>query len=289
MNPLALKSLTLPSPAKVNLRLEVLSKRPDGYHDLRMVMTRISLDDEVVLSLQAKGITLSCDNPAVPAGEENIAWKAAFALIEAKRLDTGVHIDIKKRIPMGGGLGGGSSNAATVLTGLNELTGGKASQQELMNIGVKLGADVPFFVFRGPAFAEGIGEKLTLITDLPELWFALINPGVHIPTGEIFANLNLGLTKNHEKLSITGFNQSLPKVISILKNDLEKVAFARHPEVKKAKQALLNSGAKGALMSGSGATVFGIYDSLNAAESAIKDIKGKPFSKTWNVFSARTL
>lgn len=284
-----METIKLLSPAKVNLLLNVKGKRKDGYHDLEMVMVKISIYDEVTLSLKPEGISLSCDNSDVPLGNENIAWKAANALIEAKKLDTGVHIHLDKNIPMGGGLGGGSSNAATVLKGLNILTGESASQEELMEIGLSLGADVPFFLFEGAAQAEGVGECLRRIDDLPEIWTVLINPGLHVPTADIFGQLNLGLTKTGKNRRIFRFNRDISKVVSSLHNDLELVTFKIYPDVEKAKGLLCKYGAAGALMSGSGSTVFGVYSDKRAAQVSMSAMQNDLAAMGWKSFLASTL
>lgn len=285
-----METIKLLSPAKVNLVLNVKGRRPDGYHDLDMVMAKISIYDEVTLSLKPEGISLSCDNSDVPSGSENIAWKAANALIEAKKLETGVHIHIEKNIPMGGGLGGGSANAATVLKGLNSITGDSASMDELMEIGLSLGADVPFFLFEGAvARAEGVGELLSPIDDLPELWMVLINPGVHVPTSAIFSQLNLGLTKTTKNHKIIRFNRDISKVVSLLHNDLELVTFEIYPEVRKAKDLLSRYGAAGTLMSGSGSTVFGVYSDKRAAQVSMTAMQKDLATRGWKSFLASTL
>lgn len=285
-----LKTLTLQSPAKINLRLEVLGKRADGYHDLKMVMCRISLFDEVTLTLNDdNNISVVCDNNSVPCEEENIAWKAASAFKKASGINNGIHIRIKKRIPMGGGLGGGSSNAATVLLGLNSLTGNTLSTEKLMKMGLTLGADVPFFIFKRPALAEGIGEKLSPISGLPELSLILVNPGVEISTASIFNSLNLGLTKPIETLSIAEFNCSLSEVLAILHNDLEDVTFNKYPKVKMVKEMLHHHGAAGVLMSGSGSTVFSLYLGHKKAETAFTRIKQEAASNGWFAFLAKSL
>ncbi|MDT8318848.1 MAG: 4-(cytidine 5'-diphospho)-2-C-methyl-D-erythritol kinase [bacterium] len=285
-----METVKLLSPAKVNLVLNVEGRRPDGYHDLDMVMAKISIYDEVSLSLKPEGVSLSCDNSDVPSGSENIAWKAASVLIEAKRLETGVHIHIEKNIPMGGGLGGGSADAATVLKGLNSLTGDRATMGELMEIGLSLGADVPFFLFEGGAArAGGVGEVLSPIEDLPELWMVLINPGVHVQTAAIFGRLNLGLTKNTKNHKIIRFNRDICQVVSLLHNDLESVTFNIYPEVEKAKDLLYRHGAAGALMSGSGSTVFGIYSDKGAAQDSMAAIQNDLTAMGWKSFLAGAL
>ncbi len=285
-----MKTLHLQSPAKVNLRLEVLGKRTDGYHDLKMVMCRISLFDEVNLTLNNDNkITVVCDNESVPCGKDNIAWKAANAFKKATCINNGIHIQIKKRIPMGGGLGGGSSNAATVLLGLDSLTGNTLSKEKLMEMGLKLGADVPFFIYKKPALAEGIGERLSPISGLPELSLILVNPAIEISTASIFNSLNLGLTKPIETPNITKFNCSLSEVIAILHNDLEDVTFKKYPEVKMVKEMLHHHGAAGVLMSGSGSTVFSLYLNHEKAETAFTRIKQEAASNGWFAFLAKSL
>ncbi len=285
-----MKQLTIQSPAKVNLHLQVIAKRPDGYHDLRMVMVEISIYDEVKVALAKEGVNLFCDHPGVPLGDKNIAVRAAKLFIEETGFDGGVDLHIKKKIPMGGGLGGGSSNAASVLMALNELTGNKVSEERLLEIGLKLGADVPFFIFKGAALAEGIGERLSKINDLPEMSFLLVNPNIEIPTASIFKSLNLELTKERESHTITGFNYSLEPVVSILHNDLEDVVLKKHPEVAAALNLLKGEGsAEGVLMSGSGATVFGLYDSEASARRALAVLKKEIDCRGWVAFVAHSL
>ena len=285
-----MEAIKLLSPAKVNLVLNVKSKRTDGYHDLEMVMAKISIFDEITLTLKEGGVSLSCDNSSVPSGSENIAWRAAMALIEAKGLDRGVHIHLHKNIPMGGGLGGGSSNAAAVLKGLNSMTGARATMAELMEIGLSLGADVPFFLFEdAAAMAEGVGELLSPIDDLPQLWMVLINPGLHVQTAAIFGQLNLGLTKTAKNHKIIRFNRDIFRVVSLLHNDLELITFKAYPEVEKAKGLLLRYGAAGTLMSGSGSTVFGIYSDKRAAEDSMSAMQNDLTGRGWKSFLASTL
>ncbi len=277
-----MKNIALQSHAKVNLYLEVTGKRPDGYHILKMIMTRISLHDDITLTLKEEGISIACDNPAVPEGEENIAWRAARDFIKSKQLQTGVQIEIKKRIPLGGGLGGGSSNAAAVLLGMNELFSRVATREELMSMGLALGTDIPFFVLnKSSAFAEGIGEILTPLEDLPKLWFVLINPGIEIPTASIYKALNLRLTNCKKNLSISRFDCSLTGVNAFLHNDLEEVAFGKYPEVKKVKALFLEGGALGALMSGSGSTVFGLFKDFDTAGHFLSEMGNDIVSKGW--------
>jgi len=215
-------------------------------------------------------------------------YKGSF-LHKVKKPEKGLHIDIKKRIPMGGGLGGGSSDAASVLTGMNRLLGSPANREELMQMGLKLGADVPFFIFKGPAVAEGIGEKLSPATGLPKLWLILLTPGIEISTASIFQKFNLRLTKLRESLSINCFNFNLSRVIENMHNDLEEVTLQSYPQVAEAKGILIKNGAAGALMSGSGSTVFGLYDNSVAAENALSGIKRDIGSRCWPTFLANSI
>jgi 4-diphosphocytidyl-2-C-methyl-D-erythritol kinase len=174
------------SPAKVNLILKVLRKRPDGYHDLATLMQRISLYDEMSFARREEGISLHCDNDALPEDEGNIVYRAAQALLARCPAPAGIDITLKKRIPLAAGLGGGSSNAATTLTAVNELMGRPCNQQELLHIGARLGADVPFFIFGRTAWAFGIGERLHAAPETPRFWFVLVNPGFSLSTKIVY-------------------------------------------------------------------------------------------------------
>ena len=266
-----METIALKAPAKVNYRLDVLGKRPDGYHDLRMIMQRIDLCDEITVSLVDRpGITVICGSDCAPDGEENIAWRAARAILTQSGIESGIDIRITKQIPVAAGLGGGSSDAATVLLGLNELLGAGFTVDELMDIGVTLGADVPFFVFGKTALAEGIGEKLTAVEAVPELWLAVINPNVPVSTAWVYKNLEL--TNPKEQIKIPLFYGNVSEVAAILHNDLEAVTIGRFPLIARIKQQLLAQGAVGALMSGSGSTVFGIFEEKTQAEIACREV-----------------
>jgi len=271
MTQIAEKKLQLKAPAKVNYRLDVLRRRPDGYHDLRMVMQRVNLCDEVEIALSdTPGIRVVCDVPGAPDGEGNIAWRAADALLTLSGKTVGIDIAISKKIPIGAGLGGGSSDAATVLMGVNELLELSLSEERLREIGVKLGADVPFFIFKKTAIAEGIGDVLTALEGMPKLWVVLVNPGIHVSTGWVYQSLRL----TGEKVAdiIPRSYVSADDVCAILSNDLEQVTFERHPELPALKEELLAVGAAGALMSGSGSTVFALFAEEKAAKEAAAEI-----------------
>jgi 4-diphosphocytidyl-2-C-methyl-D-erythritol kinase len=279
------KNLHLKAPAKINYRLDVLRKRPDGYHDLRMLMQRVDLCDDIEITLnETPGIRVTCGSAYVPDGPDNIAWRAANALLQLSGKQTGIDITITKKIPVGAGLGGGSSDAATVLMGVNELLELGLSDQHLMETGVKLGADVPFFIFKRPALAEGIGDKLTALDQVPSLWVVLVNPGIHVSTGWVYQNLRLTTDTTPDIVSRS--YSSLDEICSVLSNDLEPVTCTRHPLISEIKQILLSEGARGSLMSGSGSTVFGLFEDQQAAKQAADVIA---IDRGWFTAAVKTL
>jgi 4-diphosphocytidyl-2-C-methyl-D-erythritol kinase len=233
--------LTLISCAKLNLFLHVTGRRRDGFHELYSLMVPISLSDQVEMEFAGDGIQVKCDHPNVPEDNNNLAYRAADLFAHAYRAKTGaspfkgVWIHIDKKIPVGGGLGGGSSNAASVLTGLNRVTGRLFSNEELQGMGRTLGADVPFFVFGKPAFATGVGEQLTSCSDLPGVWALICSPGVSASTVEVFKKLEFGLTFKPNYIMNTGSNE-LPFGHGLggrekLQNDLEGPACSLYPEI----------------------------------------------------------
>ena len=256
------------SPAKINLFLQILGKRPDGYHDLISLMCCIGLYDTVSLTFGVKDITVSCDHPVVPENETNVAFSAADLFFKALKKNEGVKISIKKQIPVAAGLGGGSSNAAAVFLGLNRYYGYPFSTEELMSMGLSIGADVPFFIFQKPAIASGIGEKLEAYQNLKNLKILLVFPGFSVSTADVYKKLNLGLTKCEKKLKSFLLNKQRFDPRYHLCNDLEAVTASEYPVIKTVKEALLNQGASGALMTGSGSTIFGLFSDSNAASKA---------------------
>lgn len=266
-----MKSLTLKAPAKINYLLDVIRRRPDGYHDLRMVMQRVNLCDEITVTLSdSPEITVLCGKNGVPDGPGNIAWKAARAMLDLAGTGQGAAISITKNIPVAAGLGGGSSDAASVLMGMNVLLGLDFSDERLMEIGVKLGADVPFFIFKKSALAEGVGEQLTAMPAMPAAWVLLVNPGVHVSTAWVYRNLQL--TNRPELAKLPYFYGSIEDVCTVLSNDLESVTIPAFPVIADIKAAMLRSGALGAMMSGSGPTVFGLFRNQETAECARKTL-----------------
>jgi len=275
------------APAKINLLLRVLRKRPDGYHDLASVMQQISIYDEIEYSLQQKGITLHCPGTDLPTNEQNLIYRAAQAIFNHTGYQNGVAIVLNKYIPSAAGLGGGSSDAATTLMTLNELCSLGLSKPELIKLGAKLGADVPFFIFGSSAFATGIGDKLQTLPDLPQINVVLINPTFPLSTKTVYENLNLALTKKKNNYSIPRF-YALGDVVRELHNDLEAVSLKMHPELNDLKQMLMKEGALGALMTGSGPTLFGIFADEKSAKEAREAILRK-VSGECLVFFAQSL
>lgn len=278
----------LSAPAKINLFLAVTGKRPDDYHDLISLMCAVELHDTLSLSLKPGGnrIRIICSHPDVPENETNLAWRAAnLFMANFKRQDT-VTITIEKRIPVAAGLGGGSSDAATVLLGLNRLYQTPFSIKELMSMGLSIGADVPFFIFGKPAVARGIGEQLEPCTGLCPCPVLLICPRISVSTHAVYKKLNLGLTKCEIKINSFVFGDRKLDVPQHLCNDLETVSVPRYPIVQKAKQALLSRDALGALMSGSGPAVFGLFSDAAVARSARRSLVD---NEDWRVYLTKLI
>ncbi len=264
-------SIEILSPAKINLRLEVLKKRSDGYHDIRTILQRVNLCDHIKISLSKGGIDLRCEGKVIPSGPDNLAYHAAKSLKEEIPFTTGLRIEIKKRIPVQAGLGGGSSNAASVLMGLNELLNLKLEKERLIEIGRRLGADVPFFIFKDTALATGVGDRLEKI-ELPfRFWVVLVDSGTPISSG--WAYRNLKLTKRENYISIPKCIDKFSQILSLLSNDLEEVVISRYPEIQQIKERLMENGAEGALMSGSGSVVFGIFSEKGRAQRVFERIR----------------
>ncbi|OPY85285.1 MAG: 4-diphosphocytidyl-2-C-methyl-D-erythritol kinase [Smithella sp. PtaU1.Bin162] len=274
------------APAKINLFLHVLRKRPDGYHDIASFMQKINIYDELTFVPRTAGITVLCPNSDLPVSENNLVFRAAQALFSQTNYSSGIEISLLKNIPLAAGLGGGSSDAATTLLTLNEICGINLKKEELMQLGTKLGADVPFFIFGNSALASGIGDKLKIWEDLPKLHIVLINPCFSLSTKTVYESLNLRLTKKRINYSIPRFS-TVSDILREMHNDLETVSLRMHPELVDIKQLLLRNGALGAMMSGSGPTVFGIFTDEITAKKAAEEIRKD--SPQWLVFFAQSL
>lgn len=270
----------LRAPAKVNLRLEVLGLRPDGYHEIRSWIYPVGLWDEIIVERTGGEFELLCDHPAVP--REDLCLRAARAFYQRTGLKGGARVVLKKRIPVGSGLGGGSSDAAATIKGLCALWGVELSEEEILELGSQVGSDVPFFLRGKPALVGGRGERI--LEDLPPLkaFLIILFPGKGISTEEVYRRLP-SLTKPGEGNKI--IEEFPPKNWKgFLYNALEPVAEGILPEVRELKEALMCTGAEGALMSGSGSAVFGIYEKEEVAKEAFGKLKAFP----WEVFLVRT-
>ncbi len=274
------------APAKINLFLRVLNKRADGYHNIFSLLQKIAIYDELTFLPRPSGIVLNCPASGLPTVEDNLVFRAAQSIFAYTNYPSGIEIKLIKKIPLAAGLGGGSSDAATTLIALNEICSLGLKKRELMMLGAKLGADVPFFIFGNTALASGIGNELKAVKAMPELNLVLINLQFPLSTKMVYANLNLRLTSQKINYSIPRFF-ALGDVIRELHNDLEEVSLKLHPELNNLKQILLCHGALGALMSGSGPTVFGIFPDEKSAKTARKAIEKEISSAA--VFFARSL
>ena len=254
--------------AKINLALDVLSRRDDGYHEVEMIMQGISLADKVNLSL-AKTIQVETNLPYLAGDKTNLAYKAAALMQDRYNVQQGVHIKLEKNIPVAAGLAGGSADAATVLKGVNELWGLHRPIAELVSLGAELGSDVPFCLELGTMRASGRGEKLTPLPDVPFCWFVLAKPRVSVSTAWVYQNYHAENVEQHPDIPqmidhIT--NKNLAGVAGLVANVLESVTIPVHPQIQKLKKIMLNYGAIASLMSGSGPTVFGMTSDLKSAQ-----------------------
>lgn len=259
-----MRQLTLHSPAKVNLGLWVGPRRADGFHDLVTIFLPLEFGDTLRIAKRTSGITLRCSDPAVPADPTNLAWRAAERFFSASRIRAGCAISITKRIPVGSGLGGGSSNAAATLLGLHRLFGDPLTLLTLRRIAARLGSDVPCFLHPGPTVGRGRGDRLKPIR-LPRLHLLLYFPGHPVPTAWAYGALDRarrrGLTRvpfSPKMLAMRLRRNELDKAAAIIRNDFEPVVFRAHPDLARAKASLVESGAWAAALSGSGSTVYGL-------------------------------
>ena len=327
-----INTLHLVSPAKVNLRLEILKKREDGYHEIRTIFQKISLHDTLCFSLKAeRGIRITTDHPSLSTGKKNLVYPAVRSMLERSNFRGGVDIRIQKKIPLSAGLGGGSSNAATGLLAMNQLLGLKLTKKKLMGLGLEIGADVPFFLFKGAAIASGIGERLKKVK-IPGLWYVLIYPNFEVSTRWAYQNFVLTRSTGHPRFEIgskaspvfeggvkkrrSGSPQSKPQPSSwetegltktqyhfnlhkllktpkgiscLLKNDLQGVVSAKYPEIDWMIRMLISVGAMGAVMTGSGPTVFGVFSEEDKTTEAFQKVKRKVRGRGWEVIRVHSI
>ena len=280
MNQLRLKAL-----AKINLGLDVLRRKEDGYHEVKMIMQTINLHDQIhIKKIEEDEIRIHTNLYYLPNNENNLAYKAAKMLKDEFQLPGGVSIDLKKVIPVAAGMAGGSSDAAAVLFGMNKMYGLKLSMQELKDRGVKLGADVPYCIMRGTALAEGIGEKLTKLPAMPKCHILIAKPPINVSTKFVYENLHANDLKPEDHPPVDAQLEALKegnleKLVANMGNVLERVTVPEYPVINEIKQLMTDHGAMGAMMSGSGPTVFGIFTSYAKAKEAYEKIEQSGLSK----------
>ena len=264
---------------KINLGLDVLRKREDGYHDVRMIMQTVGLYDQIDLFFrQEPGIEIETNLSYLPVNENNLVYKAAHLLMEEFQVKNGVFIRLRKLIPVAAGMAGGSSDAAAVLVGVNKMFHLGLSIEELMKRGVKIGADVPYCIMRGTALSEGIGEKLTALPPMPQRQVLLAKPAISVSTKYVYENLHANSLKPEQHPDIDGMIEAITAgdllgVSAHLGNVLELVTAKKYPVIEEIKEVMRRYGAVGAMMSGSGPTVFGLFDNPKAASDAYEELR----------------
>jgi 4-diphosphocytidyl-2-C-methyl-D-erythritol kinase len=260
---------SIKAPAKLNLRLKVTGLRPDGYHDIVSVMAPVDLLDHLELCTNPTGdIRIEASGYPVPTDNRNLVFRAAESFLARAGLTEGISVKLTKNIPVAAGLGGGSSDAAATLLCLNEINNRPLSDRALHNVAVRLGADVPFFLICRPSLARGIGEILEPIRAWPDVYYVIVTPPLEVSTSWVYRNLKLKLTTGEYQYINKFFRNDSFSISHILENDLEKVTSASFPIIDTIKKHLLEAGAEGALMSGSGPSVYGVFSSLDSAGSA---------------------
>lgn len=271
--------------AKINLGLDVLRRREDGYHEVKMIMQTISLHDDLeIRRIKTPEIQVKTNLYYLPTNENNLVYKAAKLLMDEFGIKEGVAIQLKKRIPVAAGMAGGSTDGAAVLWGMNQMYGLGLSRQELMERGVKLGADVPYCVQRGTALAEGIGERLSVLPSMPKCTILIAKPGISVSTKFVYENLHANDLKPEQHPDVDSMieamkEKNLDLLCERMGNVLETVTILAYPVIQEIKEHMMTCGAAGAMMSGSGPTVFGIFHSPVQAKAAMKDLKVNGLAK----------
>src|SRR5215510_3688037 len=284
-------SVTLPAFAKINFSLRIRNQRSDGYHNLDTIFQTISLHDTIkITTTENAEIALSCDDRQLPVDSQNLVMRAARALQDLFAVSKGARIRLEKRIPVRAGLGGGSSDAAVTLLTLARFWGTAATRKDLIQIGVRLGADVPFFFTGGMARGTGIGDQLDPLPDSPGKFLLTIKPNAQINTADAYKVFDERcLTTRNSKSILSGSQPTYVfdnKRVPSLENDFEQVILDFEPEIARAKAALMGAGAQAAMLAGSGSAVFGIFDSEDAQRRAIQAIE---LETGWRVFPCKTI
>lgn len=273
---------------KINISLDIVGKREDGYHLLEMIMQSIELYDEIEIKIISEGIEIKCDKHFIPTDGRNLAYKAAELFIKNYNINSGVSIDIVKNIPVAAGLAGGSSDCATVLKLMNKLFEVNATEEELMNLGITLGADVPYCIKGGTALCEGIGERITTLDSFKNHIVVLVKPPFGVSTREVYKNFDINKAKVHPntQVLISKMKENdLYYVANNMKNLLENVTLRKHKSIYSIKEIMVSKGALGSMMSGSGPTVFGLFDDMQLAQKCYDEMK----KKYNDVFLTRTI
>ncbi|MBS4537025.1 4-(cytidine 5'-diphospho)-2-C-methyl-D-erythritol kinase [Clostridium sp. D2Q-11] len=262
--------------AKINISLDVLKKREDGYHEVKMIMQQIDLKDEITLTEIDSGIEIECSDSRVPTDSSNLVYKAYKLISDKFDIGKGIKVRIDKKIPMAAGLAGGSSDCAQTIIGLNEMWDLNLTQEELMDIGVKIGADVPYCIMGGTALAEGIGEELTKLNSFSDKYVLIAKPDIDVSTAYVYNNLDIENIPTHpdtERVIKAIKNDDIYILAENMVNVLETVTIKKYPVINKIKKEMLDRGAIGSIMSGSGPTVFGIFDDYKKGKDCEKFLK----------------
>lgn len=278
-----MKQIRLKAMGKINLGLDVVRKREDGYHEVRMIMQTVNLYDKLFISVSEEpGIRLKTNLSFLPVNENNLIYKAAKLLMDEFEIKNGVDIQLQKFIPVAAGMAGGSTDAATALIGMNQLFDLKLSRRKLMEYGVKLGADVPYCVTGGTALSEGIGEVLTRLPDVPKGYVLIAKPGISVSTKFVYTNLKLDQVKNHPDIDAQVEairRQDFARMAKLMGNVLETVTIPEYPVIQEIKDYMMEQGAVNAMMSGSGPTVFGLFRNHRQAEEACENLRESGLAK----------
>lgn len=278
-----MKEINLKALAKINLGLDVLRRREDGYHEVRMVMQTIQLHDRIEMRrIRKPEILVHTNLYYLPCNENNLVYKAAKLLMDEFQIPGGVAIELKKRIPVAAGMAGGSSDAAAVLYGMNLMFHLRLSRQQLMERGVKIGADVPYCILRGTALAEGIGEQLTPLPAVPKCPVLIAKPPISVSTRFVYENLKLEQDTPHPDIDgiLAAIEaQDAEGIAQRMGNILETVTVPHYPVIRELKEVMQEHGAMNAMMSGSGPTVFGLFREKRAASAALAAIRKKELAR----------
>ena len=264
------------APAKLNLLLKIAGQRVDGYHELVSILVPVALYDKLTIGKIERGVKVHWSGRELPEGQNNLVNRAAASFFEKTGISKGAQITGIKRIPLASGLGGGSSDAAATLKGLNQLWGNPLSNEDLEGLALSLGADVPFFLLQRPAIARGIGEILELIRDFPSFWYVIVSPDFTVSTAWAYERVKLKLTNKEIQNIMNDCKKAIFNISELLSNDLERVTLGKHPFLYSVKDSLMKLGALGALMTGSGPSLFGLFDSAGKAHEA-----GKTLLRQW--------